>query len=61
MQKVFPNLHLYVVGSTISGFGAESSDVDMCLVSSRVTNLDPRLEAVLSLTEIKKFLSLSGE
>lgn len=49
------------MGSTITGFGAETSDVDMCVVSSTETELDPRLEAVINLMDLKKFLSASGE
>lgn len=60
LQRVFPHLSVYLVGSTITGFGAETSDVDMCVVSSAEFNLEPRLEAVINLTELKKFLSVSG-
>lgn len=59
-QKVFPQLSVFLVGSTITGFGAETSDVDMCVVSSAEAELDPRLEAVINLTDLKKFLSVSG-
>lgn len=44
MQAVIPNCRLYVVGSSLSGFGADWSDVDMCLmVAGR--DLDQRTEA----------------
>lgn len=48
------------MGSTITGFGAETSDIDMCVVSSAEAELDPRFEAVRNLTDLKKFLSVSG-
>lgn len=61
LQKVFPRLSVFLVGSTITGFGAETSDVDMCVVSSAESDLEPRLEAVVNLTDLKKLLSMSGK
>lgn len=60
LQKVFPRLSVFLVGSTITGFGAETSDVDMCVVSQNHPEVDPRLEAVANLTDLKRFLSASG-
>lgn len=45
-----------MVGSTITGFGTDHSDVDMCLVSRVVTQNDPRIEAVFNLTDLKNYL-----
>lgn len=46
-----------MVGSTISGFALDSSDVDMCIVSRTVTNLpEPRYEAFTILNELRLHL-----
>lgn len=56
IKKGFPKYSLYLVGSTISGFGADSSDVDMCLVSrSGPSCYDHRLEALFSLSLVKEY------
>lgn len=55
-QKTFPRYGLYLVGSTISGFGSDSSDVDMCLVSRYPSDMEPRVEAVLHLTHLQDHL-----
>lgn len=47
---------IYLVGSTISGFGLDTSDVDMCLVSHCFTNLDSRSEAVIHLSRLGEYL-----
>lgn len=62
IKKGFNRYSLYLVGSTISGFGLDSSDVDMCLVSRCVTPLDPRSEAMMHLSLLKNHLqNTSGE
>lgn len=61
IKKNYPRFGLYLVGSTISGFGADTSDVDMCLVSRTVTNIDPRVEALFNLTLLRDCLSSLGE
>ncbi|XP_050068096.1 uncharacterized protein LOC126556700 [Anopheles maculipalpis] len=56
IKKGFPKYNLYLVGSTISGFGADSSDVDMCLVSrSGPSCYDHRFEALFSLSLVKEY------
>ena len=59
-QKAFPKWGLYLVGSTISGFGSDSSDIDMCLVSKGSYHLDPRvdprMEAMVTLNDLKNYL-----
>ena len=55
IKKTMPRYGLYCVGSTISGFGSDSSDVDMCLVSRTASHIHPWIEAVLNLSEIEKF------
>lgn len=46
-----------MVGSTISGFGSDSSDVDMCLVARPITDFDPRHEALMHLTHLQDHLA----
>lgn len=60
IKKAYPRFGLYLVGSTISGFGADTSDVDMCLVCRNSSNIEPRMEAVFNLTLLKEYLSQSG-
>ncbi|KAK3878022.1 hypothetical protein Pcinc_017319 [Petrolisthes cinctipes] len=50
-QNVMPKCRLYVVGSSLSGFGADCSDVDMCLMLTPY-DMDQRTEAI----NILKFL-----
>lgn len=44
-----------MVGSTISGFGADSSDVDMCLVSKE-SQVEQREEALITLNDLKGYI-----
>ncbi|XP_055636807.1 poly(A) RNA polymerase gld-2 homolog B-like isoform X1 [Toxorhynchites rutilus septentrionalis] len=56
IRKVFPRLGLYLVGSTMSGFASDSSDVDMCLISrANVVPYDMRGEALYQLGQIKNY------
>lgn len=59
-QKAYPKWGLYLVGSTISGFGLDTSDVDMCLVSKGSYHLDSRVdarsEAIMTLNDLKTYL-----
>nr|CAD7394030.1 unnamed protein product [Timema cristinae] len=50
-NSAYPRYGLYLVGSTISGFGSDNSDVDMCLLV-RHTEMDQRSEAVGHLEEL---------
>lgn len=57
IKQNFPQYGLYMVGSTIAGFGTDGSDVDMCLVSrEQQVNIDPRTNAMVTLSQIQKFL-----
>jgi DNA polymerase sigma len=62
LMKKFPlfqlsNWSLHLVGSSITGFGLDSSDIDICLaMKTVVSHIDPRAEAVATLNEIRKFL-----
>lgn len=48
-----------MVGSTMSGFGLESSDIDMCLLTKPCTN-DPRLDSLHHLNSIRHLLIKYG-
>ncbi|XP_063235132.1 poly(A) RNA polymerase gld-2 homolog A-like [Bacillus rossius redtenbacheri] len=55
IKNMFPRYGLYLVGSTISGFGSNRSDVDMCLLV-RHAEMDQRNEAVVHLELLLKCL-----
>ncbi|XP_058824451.1 poly(A) RNA polymerase gld-2 homolog B-like isoform X2 [Topomyia yanbarensis] len=56
IRKAFPRFSLYLVGSTISGFACDSSDVDMCLVCrSNTVPFDMRGEALFQLGQLKNY------
>lgn len=59
LQSKFPQFGLYMVGSTLNGFGTDDSDVDMCLIV-RETAFDPRSDAVYRLNQIMSCLKRSG-
>ncbi|PSN42330.1 hypothetical protein C0J52_20133 [Blattella germanica] len=54
-RSTFPRYGLFLVGSTMNGFGSDSSDVDMCLLV-RHAEMDQRNEAVGHLEQILKYL-----
>lgn len=58
-QNLYSKWGLYLVGSTISGFGCDSSDIDMCLVTkvSYSERFDPRMEAMVTLNDLKNYLT----
>lgn len=57
-QRGTPKWGLFLVGSTISGFGSDTSDIDMCLVMKDNTHerVDPRMEAMITLNDLQNFL-----
>lgn len=59
LQNWFPRYGLYLVGSTMSGFGSNSSDVDMCLLV-RPSYVDQRSEALNYLEQIQHSLKYCG-
>lgn len=62
LQKPHPKNGLYLVGSTLSGFGADASDIDMCLVTNKTMQFDPREEALNYLAYLESHIkSESGE
>lgn len=62
-QRNCPKWGLFLVGSTISGFGSDTSDIDMCLVSKgngySDFNMEPRVEAMVALNDLKNYLAMS--
>ncbi|KAF9419913.1 hypothetical protein HW555_003746 [Spodoptera exigua] len=56
IKTIFPRYGLYVVGSTMSGFGLDSSDMDLCLYVRPVDDLDPRAHALLHLNYILSYI-----
>ncbi|XP_064084448.1 poly(A) RNA polymerase gld-2-like isoform X1 [Macrobrachium nipponense] len=59
IRNVLPNCRLYVVGSSLSGFGADWSDVDMCLMVT-AGDLDQRNEATVVLSLLQRELNNCG-
>lgn len=55
IKTAFPKYGLFLVGSTMNGFGSENSDVDMCLLV-RHTEMDQRNEAIGHLEQILRCL-----
>ncbi|XP_064608430.1 poly(A) RNA polymerase GLD2-B-like [Liolophura sinensis] len=55
VQSVFPYSGLYIVGSSLSGFGTRKSDMDMCLMISQKNNVQKR-EAIDLLYALQKCL-----
>ncbi|XP_048253385.1 poly(A) RNA polymerase gld-2 homolog A-like [Haliotis rufescens] len=54
-QGVFPFCGLYIVGSSMNGFGTRNSDMDLCLMLS-IHNIDQRKEATEILFLLQKSL-----
>ncbi|KAK1124871.1 hypothetical protein K0M31_006223 [Melipona bicolor] len=59
IKTAFPKYGLFLVGSTMNGFGSDNSDVDMCLLV-RHTEMDQRNEAIGHLEQILKCLRRCG-
>ncbi|XP_015186864.1 PREDICTED: poly(A) RNA polymerase gld-2 homolog A-like isoform X4 [Polistes dominula] len=58
IKGTFPKYGLFLVGSTMNGFGSDNSDVDMCLLV-RHTEMDQRNEAIGHLDQILRCLKRS--
>ncbi|XP_056641163.1 poly(A) RNA polymerase gld-2 homolog A-like [Diorhabda sublineata] len=56
IRKCLNSYGLFMVGSTMSGFGLESSDIDMCLLTKPVSS-DPRADSLHHLNAIKHLLA----
>ncbi|KYN33281.1 Poly(A) RNA polymerase gld-2 like protein A [Trachymyrmex septentrionalis] len=59
MKTLYPNCSVFVVGSTMNGFGSNDSDVDVCLLMKH-TELDVRCIAIEHLLEVLKHLKQSN-
>ncbi|KAF7281603.1 hypothetical protein GWI33_004467 [Rhynchophorus ferrugineus] len=59
IRKCLNHYALYIVGSTMTGFGLNTSDIDMCLLIKPCTE-DPRLDSVHQLHHIKNNLLKYG-
>ncbi|XP_014681435.1 PREDICTED: poly(A) RNA polymerase GLD2-like isoform X2 [Priapulus caudatus] len=51
LKEIYPFSGLYIVGSSMSGFSSETSDMDMCLMLSH-DEIDQRYEATSILTRL---------
>ncbi|XP_058800109.1 poly(A) RNA polymerase gld-2 homolog A-like isoform X2 [Phymastichus coffea] len=58
IKTKFPQYGLYLVGSTLNGFGTDNSDVDMCLLVKEMV-YDQRTEAIYRLGQIMSCLRRS--
>lgn len=58
-REVFPFSGLYMVGSSMSGFGSKTSDMDLCLMLSH-DQIEGKREAVEILTAIQRCLRRGG-
>ncbi|XP_035900771.1 poly(A) RNA polymerase GLD2-like [Anopheles stephensi] len=57
MASWLPKYELYLMGSTISGFGTDTSDMDMCIVDiDGPRYCDARTEALNNLLRVKSFI-----
>lgn len=56
IKSIFPRHGLYVVGSTMSGFGLDASDMDLCLYVRSGDELEPRAHALLHLNYILTYI-----
>ncbi|KAL0109212.1 hypothetical protein PUN28_014359 [Cardiocondyla obscurior] len=55
MRILYPNCHVFLVGSTMNGFASNDSDVDVCLLV-KPSELDARSTALEHLMEILQYL-----
>lgn len=60
LKKILVRYGLFMVGSTMSGLGTETSDIDMCLLVKPCLN-DPRSDALGYLTNIQNVLMSCGK
>lgn len=54
------NYALYLVGSTMTGFALEGSDIDMCLLT-KPSIVEPRIDALNHLENLKDVLKAKGK
>ncbi|XP_076443824.1 poly(A) RNA polymerase GLD2-like isoform X2 [Babylonia areolata] len=56
VRDIFPGCRLFIVGSSLSGFGTHTSDMDLCLLVTQIQQIDQKYEAVHILNAIHKSL-----
>lgn len=56
IRSSYPKYGLFLVGSTMSGFGSDNSDVDMCLLVRHTEEMDQKTEAIEHLEQVLKHL-----
>lgn len=56
VRGIFPGCRLFIVGSSLSGFGTHTSDMDLCLLVTQMQDIDQKFEAVHILNAIHKSL-----
>ncbi|KAK7116384.1 poly(A) RNA polymerase GLD2-like [Littorina saxatilis] len=56
VRDIFPGCRLFIVGSSLSGFGTHTSDMDLCLLVSQIQDIDQKDEAVHILNAVHKSL-----
>ncbi|XP_013169960.1 PREDICTED: poly(A) RNA polymerase gld-2 homolog A-like [Papilio xuthus] len=56
IRSMFPRYSLYVVGSTMSGFGLDNSDMDLCLHVRAHQHVDARAQALLHLNYLLDYI-----
>lgn len=59
IKRYFPRVGVYMVGSTIAGFGTDSSDVDMCIVDRSITPNCQRMESMAFLGKVRDEMMLN--
>jgi poly(A) RNA polymerase GLD2 len=55
VSSIFPRCGLYIVGSSLNGFGNSKSDMDLCLMITHL-DLDQKTDAVIVLTTLMRAL-----
>ncbi|CAK1580771.1 unnamed protein product [Parnassius mnemosyne] len=56
IKSIFPRYGLYVVGSTMSGFALDNSDMDLCLYVRALSHVEPRAHALLHLNYVLGYI-----
>lgn len=56
IKAIFPRYGLYLMGSTMSGFGSDSSDMDLCLYVKVLDCMDSRAHALMHLGFILNYI-----
>ncbi|XP_037275570.1 poly(A) RNA polymerase GLD2 isoform X1 [Rhipicephalus microplus] len=59
LRTLFPQCCLYIVGSSLTGFGSNRSDADMCLVIT-MDQVDQKRQAKAILTRVARLLTKTG-